>query len=359
MEDNVMLIVDDMEVNRDILSQLFEGTYNIVQAGDGEEAIEYIRGNSENIKIILLDIIMPKVDGFGVLNELHERGMMKRIPVILITGDDSQDTEQRGYDMGVSDIVTKPFNPYIVRKRVSNVASLYRHQNYLEDLIRKQTDEIEKQAKKIKEINNHVIDTLSTVVEFRDLESGQHIMRIRYFTRILLECIAENYKEYGIQPSDIEMISVASVLHDIGKIAIPDTILLKPGRLTGEEFEIMKSHSAKGGDIVKRLNFIDEEEFYKRCYEICRHHHERYDGKGYPDGLVGDDIPICAQIVALADVYDALVSERVYKDAYSKEEAHEMIVGGQCGVFSDKILDCFKRARSQFEYLVDHPVELV
>lgn len=347
--DHTILIVDDVEVNREILNLLFCNDYKIIEAEDGFQAIEKIEDNINDISAILLDIIMPNLDGFGVLDYMQAAELMSKIPVILITGDTSNDLKKRGYDLGVSDIIEKPFDSRIVRRRVQNLVDLYFHKNNLEQLVENQTIEIMKKNKKINEMNYRIIDTLGTMVEFRDLESGGHIMRVREFTAVLLKYVQKYYPEYGITDEMADIIIYASSMHDIGKIAIPDNILLKPGRLTEDEFEIMKTHTVKGCDILDKFLFIDDKEFLNYCYEICLYHHEKYDGRGYPRKLKGDEIPIAAQIVSLADVYDALVSERVYKAAFKPEQAFEMILNGECGVFSPKLLDCFKMVKNSFE----------
>ncbi len=231
---------------------------------------------------------------------------------------------------------------------MENILDLYRHKSQLELLVRKQTEKIEKQAQ---EMQNHLIDAVSAVVEFRDVESGQHIIRIKGFTKILAECVRKTHKEYGLTAEKVEKIVQAAAMHDIGKIAIPDSILLKPGKLTADEFDVMKTHTTKGCGILKSMDFINDKEFYGYCYDICRYHHEKYDGKGYPEGLSGDVIPIAAQIVSLADAYDALVSERVYKSAYSTEKAYEMIVHGECGMYNPSLIECFTMVKKDFEEL--------
>lgn len=340
---DTILIVDDMDVNRAILCEIFKDDYRILEADNGRKALEIIENEKDCLATILLDIVMPEMNGFEVLENI-DHAVMKEVPVILITGDTTTMPEERGFDLGVADVVKKPFEPHVVRRRVANVINLWNHTNNLEELVKEQTA-------RLRETNSKIIDTLSTVVEFRDLESGEHINRIKGFTRILLNYVMQYYKEYGITEDQREKIVQASVMHDVGKIAIPDHILLKPGKLTDEEFEIMKQHTVKGCDIIDTISFIDDKEFFRYCYEICRHHHERYDGRGYPDRLEGENIPISAQIVSLADVYDALVSERVYKKAFSPDQAYTMIQEGQCGTFSPKILDCFRMAKGEFEEL--------
>lgn len=341
---DTILVVDDMEVNRAILCEIFKDEYRILEADNGRKALELIESEKNRLAVILLDIVMPEMDGFQVLENIYQT-VMKEVPVILITGDTTTMPEERGFDLGVADVVKKPFEPHVIRRRVANVVNLWDHKNNLEELVKEQT-------LRLQETTNKIIDTLSTVVEFRDMESGEHINRIKGFTRILLDYVIKYYnKEYGITQDQKEKIIRASVMHDVGKIAIPDHILLKPGKLTDEEFTIMKQHTVKGCDILNTISFIDDKEFFQYCYEICRHHHERYDGKGYPDHLEGENIPISAQIVSLADVYDALVSDRVYKKAFTPDQAFDMIMAGQCGTFSPKLLECFKKAKGEFEEL--------
>ena len=350
---NTILIVDDVDINRDILNYLFCDEYSILEAADGEEALQSIEAHKDELVVILLDLIMPKKNGFEVLEVLSKTELLKIVPVILITENDTSDSQRRCYDLGAMDLISKPFDEYVAKKRVKNAIDLFMHKNELEVLVDKQTVKLKKQAKELKETNYRIIDALSTVVEFRNLESGNHVIRIKDFTKILLEYIRDYHKEYDIKDEDIEVISQAAAMHDVGKIAIPDEILLKPGRLTPEEFEIMKTHTTQGCAILKNVLFMSDTVYYNHCYDICNYHHERYDGKGYPCGLSEDDIPIAAQAVSIADVYDALVSERVYKKAFSKEEAYNMIMEGKCGTFNPKLLECFKMAKNRFEELAD------
>ena len=419
--DEAILIVDDVELNRAILSELFQKEYSILEAENGAEALELIEQNGGRIKVMLLDLVMPEMDGFQVLSQLRNSRWFQQIPIVLITAENSESTALKGYTSGVSDIINKPFNPEIVHRRVENIIELYNHKRFLETKLQEQYRLLEKQAEKLKKANTFVIDTLSTAVEFRSSESGFHIARMRKITEFLLRALSARHEQYDFSEEEISMISDAAALHDIGKIAIPDEVLLKPGRLTPEEFEIMKTHTTKGCEILESLNYAQDEEYYrysyeicrhhheqydfseeeismisdaaalhdigkiaipdevllkpgrltpeefeimkthttKGCeileslnyaqdeeyyrysYEICRHHHERWDGKGYPDGLKGNQIPIWAQVVALADVYEALTGERVYKPVYSHEKALSMIVNGECGQFNPELLNCF------------------
>lgn len=322
-----------MEINRVILRGVFEADYNLLEAENGQQALVLLEQYHGRIAAVLLDLVMPVKDGFQVLKEIGQSGMISEFPVIVITAEDSVQNEMQVFDMGASEIIMKPFEPYVVKRRVQNIVELNQHRLNQEELI-------EEQAARLRESNSAMIDALSSIIEYRSAETGQHIRRIRIFTKALLHDVALSYPEYGLENSEIQMIVSASSMHDIGKIAIPDAILNKPGRLTKEEFEIMKTHTLIGASMLDSLEMFRNEKLVQVAYQICRWHHERYDGKGYPDGLKGEEIPIAAQVVAMADVYDALVSERVYKKAFSHEKAIEMILNGECGVFNPILLGC-------------------
>ena len=337
-ENRKLIVVDDIALNRAILNELFCDQYDVLEADNGKTAIEYIEKYSDEIAIVLLDLVMPIMDGFEVLRLMNESGLIKTIPVIMITGENDDEKTLMGYGLGVSDLVNKPFNSDIIHKRVNNVVDLYAHNRNLETKLREQREMLESQAKRLREANQSVINALCTSVEFRSFESGEHIKRMGTIAKILLQ---EARSYYSISEEEIEAISNASAVHDIGKIAIPDSILLKPGPLTNDEFEIMKTHTIKGCDMLAGIRYTEgDNEYFTYCYEICRHHHERWDGNGYPDGLKGDEISIWAQATAVADVYDALTSKRVYKGAYTHDEAIQMIMNGKCGAFNPKLLDC-------------------
>ncbi len=352
MDRQQVLIVDDEEVNRVILKQIFEDEFDTLEAADGQNAIYQIE-NNKNIALILLDVIMPVMDGFKVLEYMKEHELIEKIPVILITGESVKDSEDKAYSFGVADVMHKPFYPHIVRRRSKNIIELYQNKHNMELRLKEQEEAIMAKEKEIRQNNEFMIDALSSVVEFRSAETGEHVRRIKYFTRIMLKYLAKYFPKYGLTSNQIDEIARASALHDIGKIGIPDSILLKPGRLTPEEFEIMKTHTTIGCDILENFRENQSREFYRYCYDICRYHHERWDGNGYPDHLVGDEIPISAQIVAIADVYDALVSPRVYKSVYANNIAFDMIMNGECGQFSPDVLECFELAKADFFNIVE------
>lgn len=355
---NKVLIVDDALMNRDILKEILKDTYDILEAEDGKTALEILDAENNEISAILLDLLMPVMDGFQVLEELNARKVIEKIPVLVISGENSTQNEQRCFELGIADFIGKPFNVHLVRKRVQNAAEHYAYRNELEAKVEEQTNVLRKayrtlknQAEQLMRRNQDIIEILGTVVEYRNMESGEHVKRVGEYTRILAETFMVEYPEYGLTQDKINVIVSASALHDIGKITIPDSILLKPGRLTKEEFEYMKSHTTRGCELLESMKNVLDTQYRKVSYEICRHHHERFDGKGYPDGLAGDAIPLPAQLVSVADVYDALVNERCYKDAFSPEEAFHMIVNGECGVFSPRLMEVFRKVRPEFEKL--------
>lgn len=350
MEKQQILIVDDDSINREILMEMFredQDVYDLIEAENGQEAVRQIESN-HNIVLILLDVVMPVMDGFKVLEYMEEKSLLKEIPVILITGETIQDSEGRAYAFGVADVIHKPFYPYIVRRRSCNIIELYQNKRNMEIRLKEQEIAIREQEKEIRETNEFMIDALSSVVESRNLETGDHTKRIKYYTRILANCIKDHFPQYGLSAMQVDAISRASVLHDVGKIGISDAILLKPGKLTDEEFEIMKTHTTIGCDVLEKFYRNRSSEFYGYCYDICRHHHERWDGRGYPDHLAGEDIPLSARIVAVADVYDALVSPRVYKSPFPNTKAYEMIMEGEGGQFSPDILKAFALVKEDF-----------
>ena len=328
-----VLLADDAEMNRDILSFILGDDYEIIEASDGEEAINILSERKDEIWCLLLDLNMPKKNGFDVLAEMNKTDLIESVPVIMITAEEDDDYKKRAFELGVTDFIRRPFDGYIVKNRVKNTVFLNAKRKRLEALLYEQMLERHKSQ-------NMLINILSHIVEFRNGESGMHVIHIKTLTQMLLSKLREITDKYPLTEEEETLIVTASALHDIGKISIPDEVLNKPGRFTDEEFAIMKGHSAAGEEILKQVPYYQDEPLLLFSKQICRWHHERYDGRGYPDGLKGDDIPISAQIVALADVYDALTSKRCYKDAYSHDKAIEMIKNGECGVFNPLLLKC-------------------
>ena len=341
-----ILIVDDSEINREILKEILKEDYRILEAANGEECLEQLERYGTGISLVLLDIVMPEMDGFEVLAAMNQNHWIEDIPVIMISSEDSDSYIRRAYEMGVSDYISRPFDAKIVYQRVLNMIKLYAKQRRLIRLVTSQIYEKERN-------NRMLIGILSQIVEFRNGESGLHVIHINLITQLLLEQLMKKTGKYQLSWEDRLLIVTASALHDIGKVGIDEKILNKPGKLTKEEFEIMKAHTLIGAQMLDNLDIYRNEKLLKFAYEICRWHHERYDGKGYPDGLVGEEIPISAQVVSLADVYDALVSERVYKKAFSHEKALEMIRNGECGTFNPLLLQCMTEAQNKLKTMME------
>lgn len=341
-----ILIVDDSEMNREILTEMLQDDFRILEAENGEEALKMLKQYDTGISLMLLDIVMPVMNGFEVLAAMAREHWMDDIPVIMISSEESEDYIRRAYEMGIADYIRRPFDAKIVYQRVFNTIKLYAKQRRLISLVADQIYEKEKN-------NRMMVGILSQIVEFRNGESGPHVLHIQTLTRLLLERLVQKTGQYGLSWSEQYMISMASALHDIGKIGIDEKILNKPGKLTKEEFDIMKTHTLIGATMLENLKMYQGEILLEVAYQICRWHHERYDGKGYPDGLVGEEIPISAQVVSLADAYDALISDRVYKKAYSHEQAVKMILNGECGAFNPVLLECLTDIQDHLKEVVN------
>lgn len=348
VQQDAILIADDVELNRAMLGSIFDGHYQILEAENGEQARELVYAHGERIAAILLDLIMPKLDGFELLSILKDEGFLKSIPVIIISSDASYEKQIKAFDLGAADVVKKPFEPGLVVRRVNNAIELSKHKHHLQEIVDKQTEAITVASDKM-------LTALAAIIEFRSLETGMHNSRISLLSEAMLTELVKMGAAPELTVQEVKVMSKAAVLHDIGKVAVPDNILNKPGRFTPEEFEIMKTHSAKGADMIKALQnmgAISDQKLLQYAYLICRHHHERYDGKGYPDALKGEEIPLCAQAVAIADCYDALTSVRCYKAAYTPEVALQMIIDGECGEFSERMINALKNCFEIFREIV-------
>ncbi len=348
LKGRTILIVDDNPMNRLLLQDIIGGEASFVEAEDGQQAIARIKELGTEISVVLLDIVMPILNGLDVLEFMSKAGYVDEIPVIMISSETDSDIVMRAYELGASDFISRPFVANIVRRRVLNTIMLYAKQRDLVGLMEEQVLARERD-------NMLMVSMLSHIVEFRNGESGSHVTHVSDMTRLFLKCMGRKSSQYYLTDEDIRIISLASSLHDVGKISVPDEILNKPGRLTPEEFEVMKSHTVKGAEMLASLDGNKDTKLVKTAYEIVRWHHERYDGAGYPDGISGDDIPLSAQVVSLADVYDALRSERVYKKAFPREKAVEMIVGGECGAFNPVLLEAFIESIDEIEEVLTAP----
>ncbi len=334
-----ILIVDDVKINRVMLTEIFKDEFEVLEASNGSEALDIINGGA-NVGAVLLDLIMPETDGFAVLENMNETGLIERIPVLIVTGAEDREMLIKAYNLGAINIITKPYVSYFLKRQLKNVLELYSQKNELEVIV-------SEQVAKFNKMSYSIVEALANIIEFRDCETGTHVKSVCDMTKMLMMKLEEMYPEYRLPMEEIDKISIAAALHDVGKISIPDTILNKPGKLTLEEYQIMKLHTVNGCELLEKVQDMIEPELYRYCYDICRHHHERWDGKGYPDGIVGNETEIWSQVVALADVYDALTSDRVYKKAFSHEVAVEMIFNGECGQFNPDILNAFKAVQHE------------
>jgi len=353
---NKILIVDDEQFNREMLGDMLNVQYDILEAADGRKAINLMNDRIKDISVVLLDLIMPEVDGLYVLNIMKERGWMNNVPVIVISAEHSVEVETKALKYGVIDFIHKPFINSLVKQRIKNVLDLFTYRKKLEEQINVQSDVLEKtnillrrQTLDLEQNNEKIMDVLGTLVETRNLESLNHIRRVKGYTEILAnEYLIQNPK-CGMSEKDIKVVVSASALHDIGKISLSDTLVLKEEKYTAEEFSKMTAHTTNGVEIVRKVRDVWDHNYGKVCEDICLSHHERWDGKGYPNHLLGDQIPLCAQIVGLAEVYEALTNKRSYREAFSKDKAYEMIINGECGAFNPKLIACFKIKKADLE----------
>jgi len=343
---DTLLLACGTAASRNALRTLFEDSFHILEAGNGAQTMLFLEQNYLCIAAVLLDTTQETQDSVHVLSEMSNRNLLEDIPVLLIADENTPHTAIHAFEQGVSDIVFSNYDPTVLSHRLRTIVELFRHKWNLQDVI-------QEHEKCLRHSSDAIVDALSSIIEHRSVESGQHILRVRHFTKILLEDIAHSCPEYSLTEDMITIISSASALHDVGKIAIPDAILNKPGKLTAEEWEVMKSHTISGCQIIETLDAIGNTEYLRYAHNICHYHHERWNGEGYPEGIAGDAIPICAQVVGLADVYDALTTKRIYKDAVSHEQAVNMIINGECGVFSPKLIACFKHVAHNFKILAE------
>ena len=335
--EKTLLIVDDETINQAILSNIFQSEYQIIKAEDGVAGLAAIEKYAQSLSAVLLDVIMPRMNGLEVLRRLHQLDLLRTIPVFLITVDMDSTTMRESYELGVMDVIFKPVVPYMVRRRVNSVVELFQARRKLGAEVERQRDQLLIQAQQLAEMGMGMVEALSTAIEFRSDESGEHVRRIHDITCHLLR---HTPLGEGISEDQIQLIGIGAMTHDVGKISIPDAVLNKRGRLTAQEYELMKTHTVKGAELLSRIPQMREHSAYQYAYDIALHHHERWDGGGYPDKLKGDAIPIAAQVVALADVYDALTSDRCYKPAYDHDTALRMILNGECGAFNPLLLQC-------------------
>lgn len=355
MRDRI-LIADDNETNRAILSQILSDEYKVTEVSENRMLMRHIDIYKDETAAILVDLIRTQEDDCELLKTISQCEWHKEIPVFVIIGNNSVTLEKHLIEYGISECIRRPFDANLIKLKIKNIINLFDYRNELEKKIAMQDDKLKVQNKLLKlqtqflkKSNENITSLLGTIVEYRDLESGEHINRVKKYTKILAYELMNKFPEYGLTKEKADIIIAASPLHDIGKIAIPNEILLKPGKLNDEEYEYLKSHTLSGCEMLEQIKDTWTEEFKRIGMEICHYHHERYDGKGYPEGLKGDDIPVSAQLVSVADAYDALVNQRVYKDAIPKDKAYRMIIHGECGAFSPKLLECLGSCRTMME----------
>ena len=350
MKKNHILIADDVEMNRDILQDMMEDIgYATFLAENGQQVLDIIHEKGKEVSAMLLDLTMPIMNGIEVMKKLKEENLLQFFPILIITAEQDAKTETDCFDLGAFDFIRKPFDNHTVERRVKNAIQLYELKNSLQDKVDEQTEQIRKQNENLIHINENIIELLGNVVEFRNNESGTHIKRVKTYSYIIGEYLKDHFPKYKLNEDDVYGISITSPLHDLGKIKIPDAILLKPGKLDEEERKEMNMHTIYGTYILESVDGIWEKNYHDFAYQICACHHERYDGNGYPNKLKGEEIPISAQIVAMADVFDALVTERSYKKAFTPQKAFEMIENGECGKFSDDMLACLEGCKEKME----------
>ncbi len=357
-EKDCILIIDDDFINRELLKNIFSSQYTFEEAGNGREGLAQIEKHMDKLCAIILDVQMPEMNGMELLEIISRQGVTEKIPTFLITAHDDEALMTTAYGLGVMDVVSKPVTPVVIQRRVKTVIELFGARAELQATIRGQEEKLNESAKAIDDLHRSTIEALATAIEFRDIESGQHVSRMYGMTKYLLMHTA--FGE-GLSAQEIDNIARGAIMHDVGKIAISDVILNKPGKLTFEEFEVMKQHTVKGAELMEQIAQTQTHISYQYAVDIARHHHERWDGRGYPDKLKGDEISIAAQVVSIVDVYDALVSVRVYKKAFAPDEAVRMIVNGECGIFNPKLLECFLEAEPVIRqwYLTDEPSEMM
>ena len=354
-----IIIVGHAGGNLETFRQIFSDRYEVSENDNVFEALKSIITERRETACVVIDVALPEKDGYAILDAMGKNNILQFMPVIvMMTAQNSPEAELGCYRKGASAVIRKPYEPLVLKERANHWIDLYQSRIQLEqrvkeqsEAMRKQFQVMQKQEGTLQMTDEKIIGHLCEIIEFRNRESKFHLQRVRGFSTILATLIMENYPEYGLTQHTVDLIGQASVMHDVGKILISDTILLKPGRLTSDEFDLMKSHTTRGCDILRMVGDMLGEEYFNMCMDIVRHHHEKYDGKGYPDALKGEENSIAAQIVGLADVYDALVSERVYKSAYTPEKAHEMIKNGECGLFSIRLMNCFDIAQPSLEAL--------
>lgn len=362
---NKILIADANEVNREILEELFEESFTVVSVATGQEALDIILKEYSDIAVAILDMGLEDKNAVDILAEINTASWFEDLPVYVLSDDTSLKIEKSAYKAGAIDFSRKPFDSRLLERKVKKYAELFAVQETLHETQAALNNAL-KNAGSAQAVasasptlvmeedvyysrHNKLIELVGTLTELRNVENQQHVQRMKGLVKIMAKKMQEMYPEYNLTIEKINYIVTACSIHDLGKAAIKDAVLLKPGRFTDEEYEYMKSHTLRGIDLLDQVQGAWSPEFDVIAREVVRSHHEKFDGGGYPDGLKGDEIPISAQLVSIADTYDALVNDRVYKKAYPKDVAFNKIIVGDCGIFPPKILECFKACRDDWE----------
>lgn len=339
---NIILVADEEEKNRERVKRVFENSYTIISVPTGKEAIIQMGNNFGDVALMIVSLSLPDMNGLQMMTVLKTKGLLDKIPVILTGYGIDEDMRTAGYRFGAQSVMQKPFSDMLLKVKVETITKVYNNVEKLEE-------ELIFSKKRLENVSEKMIDVVSNLAEFRNVESKNHTKRVKEYTRIIAKKYQELFPNDGLTDEMLVNIVMAATVHDIGKIAVSDAILLKPTKLTEDEHEVLKSHTTKGEEIVSSFVGMHTDEQIKCMMQVCRSHHEREDGSGFPDGLSGDEIPLAARIVGVADMYDTLVSERIYKKAYDKKTAFNMLMSGECGAFSIKVLKCFSAARNQIE----------
>ncbi|MBQ9934403.1 MAG: HD domain-containing protein [Lachnospiraceae bacterium] len=343
-----IIIADSNETRAQELQTLLSGAYNVIMVSDGEQLLKKVADYFKRLSAIILDADIPKISAEKVMDALRNKKITKYVPV-LVMADRTSELTKMYYDKGAAAFLRPPYNTRSAKAKVDNVVNTYAERKWLEKKVIQQNRELTYQADMLRKLNDNILDMIGTIIEFRGIEDNNHIRRVKEYTLILGEAVATFFKEYQLDSEQVNYIASASSMHDIGKLLIPDSIVLKAGKLTADEFDIIKSHTTKGCEMLEAVSRYQEEVYYRYSYEICRYHHERYDGSGYPEGLTGDEIPISAQIVSVTEAFDALMCDTVYRKAVGFDRACEMIVEGECGTFSPKLIQCFKVSQDKLK----------
>ena len=351
MDKKKVIVIDDVELNRVILKEAFKNDFEVLEAENGALGLQKIKENQDDVSAVFLDIIMPEMDGFAVLQELNISSLIQKIPVFLITTDATSAVIERAYDYGAVDVIPKPFNLMIIKRRVQNMIEYFEAKRQSDSDVVQIDQLLAMQREDLNQAVGALIGQICESIESRSVGESEHVNRVRKMTRALTKEFALQHPEFGLKDDIIDSIANASVLHDIGKIFVREEILAKAGNLPPEEMAEIQVAPTYGAKLLNRVQGIPEP-FYTFAKEICRSHMERWDGKGYPDSLKENQIPISAQLVGLAEAYDVLISTRVYKQAYSHEKAVQMILDGECGTLNPDLIECLKKAAAEFEKII-------